>query len=184
MDEYAKYIESILLISDKPISIKYLSEKLEINIKDTKDLVKKIQEKFNTKESGIHLVESWGKIQFTTNLECENIIKDIIKDELNSNLTDASLETLTIIAYRGPITKSEIEQIRGINCSLILKNLLIKGLIETEFNKEKMTDIYQVTVDFMKYLGINNTEELPDYQNLNKNQIIEDIINQQTEDGQ
>ncbi|MDD3284580.1 MAG: SMC-Scp complex subunit ScpB [Patescibacteria group bacterium] len=182
MDEYIKYIESILLISDKPISTKYLSEKLEINTKDTKELIEKIKEKFNTKESGIHLIESWGKIQFTTNPECENIIKDIIKEELNSNLTDASLETLTIIAYRSPITKSEIEQIRGINCSLILKNLLIKGLIECKFDKEKMSDIYNTTVDFLKYLGINNIEELPNYENLNKNQIIQDIINQQNQD--
>lgn len=182
MDEYIKYIESILLISDKPISTKYLSERLEISTKDIKELIEKIKEKLNTKESGIHLIESWGKIQFTTNPECENIIKDIIKEELNSNLTDASLETLTIIAYRAPITKSEIEQIRGINCSLILKNLLIKGLIEYKFDKEKMTDIYNVTVDFMKYLGINSIEELPNYQNLNKNQIVEDIINQQNQD--
>jgi segregation and condensation protein B len=85
---------------------------------------------------------------------------------------------LTIIAYRGPITKSEIEQIRGVNCSVILKNLMIKGLIESEPNKEKMSDEYNITVDFLKYLGINNAKELPNYEKLNTSETINTILNQ------
>ncbi len=76
------------------------------------------------------------------------------------------METLTIIAYRGPIAKSELEQIRGINCSLILRNLMIKGLIEEERDEKRMNIKYRVSIDFIRYLGINKVEELPDYQKL------------------
>ncbi|HNZ86171.1 MAG TPA: SMC-Scp complex subunit ScpB [bacterium] len=171
-------IESLLLISDRPLSIDLIAKKIDSSKKETKELIKEIQDKFNTENSGIHIAESWGKIQFTTNPKCEAIVKEFVKEEINSNLSDASLETLTIIAYRGPITRSEIEQIRGVNCSVILKNLMIKGLIESEFNKEKITDEYNITVDFLKYLGINNSSELPNYEQLNSNEIIDTILNQ------
>lgn len=171
-------IESLLLVSDRPLSIDTISKKVNLSKKETNALIIELQEKFNTIESGIHIIESWGKVQFSTNPECEEIVKDFVKEEINSNLSDASLETLTIIAYRGPITKSEIEAIRGVNCSVILKNLMIKGLIESELNKEKMSDEYNITVDFLKYLGINNAKELPNYEKLNTNETINTILNQ------
>ena len=171
------YLESILLISDKSLSIKSLAKKLNIKNKEIKELINQLKEKFNQEYSGIHIAIIGDKIQFTTNPKSEKIIKEFIKEELNSNLTDASLEALTIIAYRGPITKSELEQIRGVNCTLILKNLLIKGLIDREMNKEKMCETYRVTLDFLKYLGINEVSSLPDYEKLNDNEIINEIFN-------
>lgn len=171
-------IESLLLLSDKPLSIETVSKKIDLSKKETSVLIQELKNKFNVEGSGIYIVESWGKIQFTTNPANENIVKEFIKEEINSNLSDASLETLTIIAYRGPITKSEVEQIRGVNCSIILRNLMIKGLIESEFNKEKMADDYNITVDFLKYLGINHVDELPNYEKLNTSEIINNILNQ------
>ncbi|MCD4705086.1 SMC-Scp complex subunit ScpB [bacterium] len=172
-------IESILLISDKALNLKNLAKKLEIKNKELKEIVEELKNKFNNPESGLHLIESWGKIQFTTNPECENIVKHFIKEEINSNLSDASLETLTIIAYRGPITKHEIEQIRGVNCTMIIRNLMIKGLIEKKTDKEKIEEIYGITIDFMKYLGIKNINDLPEYEKLHSNEIINNILNEQ-----
>lgn len=177
-----KYIESILLISDKAISIKELAKLLDVKSDKIKESIAKIQKRFNIEDSGIHLVESWGKVQFTTNPDCENIVKELVKEELNNNLSDASMETLTIIAYKGPITKSEIEQVRGVNCAMILKNLLIKGLINEESSKDKLFKVYNITTDFLKYLGINNIEELPNYEELSKNQIIEEIIEEKIDE--
>lgn len=171
-------IESLLLVSDRPLSVDYIAKKINISKKEVNNLLSELQTKFNTENSGIHIIESWAKVQFATNPKCENIVKEFVKEEINNNLSDASLETLTIIAYRGPITKSEIEQIRGVNCSVILKNLMIKGLIESEFNKEKMSDEYNITTDFIKYLGINNIKSLPNYEKLNSSEIINTILNQ------
>lgn len=169
------YLESILLISDRALKIKDLAKKLNLEKKEIKKLIGELKKKFNTESSGIHLLTTNDKIQFTTNPLSEKIIKDFVKEELNSNLTDASLETLTIIAYRGPITRSELEQIRGVNCSVIIRNLLIKGLIENKTNREKMTKVYSITLDFLKYLGINAIHELPNYERLNSDKLINKI---------
>lgn len=182
MDKNLIYLESILLVSDKAVSIKLLTEALEIKSSDVKDLIKTLEEKYNKEDSGIHLSISHDKIQFTSNPICESIVKNFTKQELNSNLTDASLETLTVIAYRGPITKSEIEQIRGVNCSLILRNLLIKGLIEKEYDREKMSDIYFVTNDFLKYLGISSADQLPEFEKLSSSEVLDDILSDQNQE--
>lgn len=182
MDKNLIYLESILLVSDKTISIKMLAEVLEIKTSELKDLIKILEEKYNKEDSGIHLSISHDKIQFTSNPICESIVKNFTKQELNSNLTDASLETLTVIAYRGPITKSEIEQIRGVNCSLILRNLLIKGLIEKEKTQEKMSDIYFVTNDFLKYLGLNSVDQLPDFEKLSSSEVLDNILSDKNQE--
>jgi segregation and condensation protein B len=177
-------LESILLISDKALQIKELAKKLELNKKEIKELIENLEEKFNQEDSGIHILSDNRKLQFTTNPISEEIIKEFVKEELNSNLSDASMETLTIIAYRGPITKSELEQIRGVNCSIILKNLLIRGLIESQQDKEKMTETYSTSLDFLKYLGLNKVEELPDYEKLNSDEIIDKILNENEDESE
>jgi segregation and condensation protein B len=177
MNKKLVQLESILLISDKALHIRELAKKLKLDKKEIKELIENLTEKFNQENSGIHILNDNRKIQFTTNPISEGIIKEFIKEELNSNLSDASMETLTIIAYRGPITKSELEQIRGVNCSVILKNLLIRNLIEGQQDKEKMTETYSTNLEFLKYLGINKVEELPDYEKLNSNEIIDKILN-------
>jgi segregation and condensation protein B len=177
MNKKLVQLESILLISDKALHIRELAKKLKLDKKEIKELIENLTEKFNQENSGIHILNDNRKIQFTTNPISEGIIKEFIKEELNSNLSDASMETLTIIAYRGPITKSELEQIRGVNCSVILKNLLIRNLIEGQQDKEKMTETYSTNLEFLKYLGINKVEELPDYEKLNSNESIDKILN-------
>ena len=96
------------------------------------------------------------------------LTKDFLKDEINGELSQPSLEALTIIAYRGPISKLELEKIRGVNCSLIIRNLLLRGLIEEKFNKTKNENYYTVTNDFIRFLGLNSLSDLPEYEKLNK----------------
>ena len=86
------------------------------------------------------------------------------------------METLTIIAYRGPITRLELEQIRGVNCSLILRNLMIKGLIEEERDGKRMVSDYRVSLNFTRYLGINKIEDLPDYQKLHSHENLVKLL--------
>jgi len=106
-----------------------------------------------------------------------HVAKDFIKSEQSGELTKPSLETLTIVAYRGPITKAELEQIRGVNCSLIIRNLLIRGLIVGDEEVGNGQIYYRVTVDFLKYLGLNFAAELPDYARLHSAENLESILN-------
>ncbi|MFA5420962.1 MAG: SMC-Scp complex subunit ScpB, partial [Patescibacteria group bacterium] len=89
----------------------------------------------------------------------------------------ASLETLTIIAYKGPIKKKSIEKIRGINCSLILRNLLLRGLIEEKSANEPEDNEYTVSLDFIKFLGISKIDDLPEYASFRENKEIDEMIN-------
>ena len=115
-----------------------------------------------------------------TNPQNSGYVQKFLKTEVCQELTPASLETLSIIAYRGPLTKRDLEKIRGINCSIILRHLLIKGLItEKVVNKKQADDeqidsdnnIYSVSLEFIKHLGINDVQELPDYERLNNRSL-------------
>ena len=88
---------------------------------------------------------------------------------MGGELTRPQLETLTVIAYKSPITKSEIEQIRGINCTMILRNLLMRGLIIEE--EGTLESVYTVSLETLSLLGITKVEDLPDYQKLHDEEI-------------
>ncbi|MEK9129835.1 MAG: SMC-Scp complex subunit ScpB [Patescibacteria group bacterium] len=171
-------IESLLFVSNKSFSTKKLSQILKINEKEIQEKIQELMREYNDNSNrGIQIIKNKEEYQMTTNPQNSEIIQSFLKEELSEELSRPALETLTIVAYRGPITKPELEQIRGINCSLILRNLMMKGLIETNENKKLNQTFYTITFNFMRYLGINNIEELPDYDELSKNKSLEKILN-------
>ena len=95
---------------------------------------------------------------------------------MSGELTPPSVETLTIIAYRVPITKPAIEQIRGVNCSLILRNLLIRGLIEEHEDKQRLQNTYTISFEFLRHLGVDRVEDLPQYIELHADEIVQQFI--------
>ena len=99
-------------------------------------------------------------------------------------LTRPSIETLTIIAYRGPITKPEIEQIRGVNCSLILRNLLMRGLVEESESVERLQPVYAISADFLRHLGLHAISDLPDYATLHGDEKISQLLRELAEKSQ
>ena len=152
-------------------------KKLQIkNVSENDKIFEDLKQKYNRPESGVQLVQAGNELQMTTNPDVAEIIKKFLKDDITGELTPASLETLTVVAYRGPITKPELEQIRGVNCSLIIRNLLIRGLITFETNKNSGQNSYEVTIDFLKHLGLNNVKELPDYERLSKVENLEQYL--------
>ena len=116
------------------------------------------------------------KIQLATAPQTAPTMQKWIKQEQNKELTRPSLETLTIVAYRGPVTKAEIEMIRGINCSLILRNLMIRGLVEMLPGKDEHDTKYQISFEFMRWLGLKETKELPEFAQLNSNEYLAELL--------
>jgi len=181
-------IESLLFVSPRPVKTRTLVNFLnkqgdQVTIKQVEEIIEELKLKFNVEGSGIQLVQSEDAVQMVSNPLVGSLIKKYLKEDVTGELTPASLEALTVIAYRSPISKAELEQIRGVNCSLILRNLLIRGLITVEEDKEKMQSYYQVTTDFLKYLGINNVQELPDYERLHEVQNLESYLEQTGKDA-
>lgn len=172
-------IESLLFISNKPLAIKWLANFLsreagKVKREEVEKAVDELKEKYNIEGSGIRLIQSGNEVQMVTAPAAAEAVNRFLKDDMTGELTPASLETLTVIAYRGPISKPELEQIRGVNCSLIIRHLLIRGLIDVY--EERGQNYYRITTDFLKYLGLDGVKQLPDYEKLHQAESLEQYL--------
>lgn len=169
-------IESLLFISHKPLSVKELAKATASEPKEVLEALSQLESEYSSKLGGITIIKIEDKYQFVTSTDSSDVVKKFIKSEVTGELTKPSLETLTIIAYRGPISKAELELIRGVNCSVILRNLLIRGLIEAKEDSKRMVVFYSITFDFLKYLGLTKPEDLPDFEKLNRNNNLDKLL--------
>jgi len=174
--EIKSKIESLLFISAKPMTTKQLSDLLKVKEAEIKKAGDELVEDYKNNKKGIQIIKNGSKFQMVSSPENSKVVQDFIKDETTGELTRPSLETLTIIAYRGPISKIDLDRIRGVNCSLIIRNLLLRGLIEAKNDTKKKETYYTVTFDFIRFLGINDILELPDYEKLSKDDMIDRFL--------
>lgn len=159
-------IEAILFFKNEPISTEELSKYTETSKKDVRDALDVLAQRLS---GGMRLMENDEAVQLVTAGEAASVIEKIRKDDLVKDLGKAGAETLAIILYKGPITRSELEYIRGVNSTFILRNLLIRGLIERISNpKNQRSFLYKPTFELMSYLSIQKLEELPEYENFQK----------------
>ncbi len=134
-------LESVLFIASKPLSRKELSKALGVEMEILEEAVVALKEQYNDPASGIHIVDTGADLQMVTNPANAEIVEDFTKQELMGELTRAQLETLTVVAYQGPITRPEIEAIRGVNCSISFLNASIKLFIYlySEYYTDRVT---------------------------------------------
>lgn len=169
-------LESLLFVSAKPLSIKELADLTETKVSEVERALTVLAQEYKEQERGFMLINNNNQYQLTTSSDNTELVAKFLRDETSGELSQPSLETLTIIAYRGPIAKLDLERIRGVNCSLILRNLLLRGLIEEKIDKQKNENFYAVTLDFIKFLGISAITELPDYEKLHKEETIDQVL--------
>lgn len=178
-------LESLFFIANRSLNKNELAKFCSRKVEEIEEPLNQLIEDYQKKESGIRIIQNNQEYQMVTNPNYGPLIQKFLKQEINQELTPASLETLSIIAYRGPIRKSELEQVRGVNCSIILRNLIIKGLIkETNQNDLEQTEdrSYCVSLDFLKYLGINEIKELPNYYKLNNEVTLSSLIEEKVDE--
>jgi segregation and condensation protein B len=171
-------IESLLFITTRPLSVNKIAELVEADKKDVKAELENLFAEYGQGDKGVIMQKIDSDYQLVTSPDNSKMITEFLKEEITGELTPASLETLTVIAYRGPITRAELELIRGVNCSIIIRNLMIRGLIEEIEDKKNMTEKYQITFDFLKHLGLSEQGQLPEYEHLNSAQALEQLLNQ------
>jgi segregation and condensation protein B len=178
MNDMVSKIESILFVVGDPISIKKLAETVDCSEEEISNGISLLKEKYLSSSSGISLIEHDTGIQLVTKPENSFIIEKLVKEEIHENLTPAALETLSLVSYLGPVSKSSLEYIRGVNSSFTLRNLLIRGLIERVTHpKKNNTYLYRPTSDLLRHLGISSKEELPEF--LKYQELKETIENEQ-----
>ncbi|HEY5390938.1 MAG TPA: SMC-Scp complex subunit ScpB [Hanamia sp.] len=167
------HIEALIFASDKPLAVGDLVELLnnamgfiedratEVQVSEA---VNAIKEKYDSEFYSFGLFQIGGGWQFLTKKEYHKTIAQLNGDKFLKKLSAASIETLSIVAYKQPVTKSEIEQIRGVNCDYAIQKLLEKELVVIAGRKEEAVGkplIYCTSKSFMDYFGINSSEDLP-----------------------
>jgi len=177
MSSLKSKIESLLFITNQPFTVKRLADLTKSDKEKIDATIQELMTEYNQADKGIQIQKIGDKIQMVSSADNAKLVKDFIKEETTGELSRAALETLTIVAYRGPVSRAELEQIRGVNCAIILRNLLIRGLVESKEDKKKMQVVYNITFDFLKFLGLNQQLELPDYEKLNSSESLEKIVN-------
>lgn len=169
-------IESLLFVASHPLSLRKLAELTGASPDEVQAAVDELRLRLNTEDRGLQLIVHGASVQLVSSPLNSALVTKFLKEEQAGELTRPSLETLTIIAYRGPISKIQLDTIRGVNCSLILRNLMIKGLVEAKPHKDKYQTTYQVTFDFVRFLGLEKISDLPDYDRLNRDERLEELL--------
>lgn len=160
-------IESLLFVSGDGISISEIVDLLELQNSEVKQSVNRLKKKYGGK-CGIHLLNYNGKIQFGSNPAYSDVISLVLNPIKEKELSTAALETVAIVAYKQPVTRLEIEQIRGVNCDYAVQVLLKHNLIEVVGRKDVVGKplLFGTTDAFLKRFQIENIEQLPDYEEL------------------
>ena len=162
-------IEALIFLSKEPLSIDELTKYFKLEKQQIEEAVDELKE--DKKNTGINLKTDKEILSFVTNPSCGEEIKNFFHPEMKiKKLSKSTMETLAIIAYKGPITKGEIEVIRGVSAEKAISNLLEKNLIYISGKKKSIgtPNIYNVTEDFYSYLNIDASESLPGYDEFRK----------------
>lgn len=161
--EIKAIIESLLFIWGDPLSLSDIANVLEIKREKAKEILEEMVSEFEYNRRGIRIITVNDKYQLSTRPEHYQWISKLINKSSNKTLSNASLETLAIIAYKQPITKNQIEAIRGVRCGKAIETLLSKNLIK-EIGRLKKTGrpiIYGTTEEFLRYFGLKDLNDLP-----------------------
>ncbi|MEO1257514.1 MAG: SMC-Scp complex subunit ScpB [Bacteroidota bacterium] len=169
MEKLAQHIEALVFATDSPASFEEIKECLELTFEvdfsqeDITEAIGQVQERFATESSAIELVEIGGGYQFMTKGSYHGVIATWLKQTTNKRLSRAALETLSIIAYKQPVTKSEAEAIRGVSCDYSLQKLLEKELVSIIGRSDRPGRplLYGTSAKFMDYFGLKNLKDLP-----------------------
>lgn len=156
-------IEAILFWKGEPQSIKKLAASLGKKEEEIKAALEILKEKIAGR--GVELIFKDDEVMLGTASNLSHIIERLTKEELVRDLGKAGLETISIIAYKGPISRAEIDFIRGVQSNFILRNLQIRGLVEKVTDeKDQRRFLYRPTFDLLSFLGVSKIEDLPEYQ--------------------
>lgn len=176
--ECLSFVESILFANGDPVSVSRLTSALDVSDDDAIAALHSLRERYAADESGLSLVFLNDQWQITTKPSNAAHIEAFAKKSLQETLSNAALEVLAVIAYRGPITRTEIEAIRGVNCSVTVRNLLLRELIEREENENDAREyLYTVSFRFLKELGLHTASELPEYESLTQDARLSHVLN-------
>lgn len=153
-------LEALLFVAAEPLTAKQLAASLDVPLGDATAALRELGSRL---AGGIRLSELHGRYRLVTAPEVTTVVKKFLQEEAKTELSKAALETLAIVAYRGPVTKGSIERIRGVASETMLRNLLARGLIEEAGRSREpgRAQQYAVSQAFLHQFGLTSTKDLP-----------------------
>lgn len=149
---------TILFLSGEPLSLSVIAKMLEVKVKDIEETIGELENAL--KGIGLQLLHSNDELSIVTDISQASLVEAFWKEELQGDLTPATLQVLTLVAYLGNPTRENISYIRGVQSSQSIRTLTVRGLIS------RSGEVCTLTADAMKHLGITKVEELPDYETM------------------
>ncbi|PIU08859.1 MAG: SMC-Scp complex subunit ScpB [Candidatus Moranbacteria bacterium CG_4_9_14_3_um_filter_33_15] len=178
MEKEKSILESLLFVSGEPLSLEKISKISKIKKEDLLTYLGELQEEYLREKRGMIILEKGKSFQMVTRPENSEFVSSLVKGEIAGDLSQAALEVISIVAYRGPVSRADIEVVRGVNCSFTLRSLLMRGLLERVENpNNSRTFLYEISFDFLKKLGLKSVKELPDWEKISKDKRAEDAKN-------
>lgn len=167
LKEIAKIVEGVLFVSGEGVAIDEFKTRFEMNDKEFNKCLDILKEKYN-KDSGINVITYKNKVQLCSNPEIVENISEILNPIRERSLTKAAMETVAIVAYKQPVTRTDIENIRGVNCDYAIQLLQTNNLIEVVGRKDTVGKpvLFGTTENFLKRFELESIDELPNYNEL------------------
>jgi len=166
-------LEAVLFVAGEPVAMERLAKGLGWSREATEEAVERLRSEYATSpERGLALLIHEGMVELMTRPECGALVAKWTEGEGQEALSKAALEVLATIAYREPITRSALEAIRGVNCQMTLRNLLLRGLIDRRDEDDIRGYTYTLSSDCLKYLGLRRKEDLPEYEALSQDERL------------
>jgi len=173
-------IEGLLFYKGEDMQIKKIAELLNVTMEETEESVKKLEQSLVGR--GLVLIRKDDSVVLGVTNELSEIIEKIRKDEITRDLSKATLETLSIILYKNTVSRSEIDYIRGVNSSFILRNLLVRGLIEKVVDKnDSRRLLYSPTFNTLSFMGVTSVDQLPNFNDVRAQ--LQEVIEQEKNNG-
>ena len=155
-------LEALLLLADEPMSVITLAQATRRPVEEVEPVVRELSDEYTDQGRGFDLREVAGGWRFYTRAECSPLIERWVLDGQQARLTQASLETLAVIAYQQPVSRGRVSAVRGVNVDGVIKTLLTRGLIEEAgHDGESGSILYRTTTYFLERLGASSLDELP-----------------------
>lgn len=181
-EKYFSIIESLLFVAGESLKLTEIASILQCSTAFTKKVIGELQEKYEEESRGIRIIVTNDEYQFVTKPCNSEFVQQLLKTNTRRSLSQASLETLAIIAYKQPITRVEVEAIRGVKSDRAIYTLSEKNLIEENGRKSVpgRPIIYVTTSEFLKHFDFQNLNEMPSFEDFNKNKLKSDVDVNQT----
>jgi segregation and condensation protein B len=179
-------IEGVLFAAGDAVDVEKLSDILDIDMKSTRAIVTALADKYDREMRGIQIIRLEDSYQLCTRRDYQEYISKLVEPRRSQSLSNAAMEVLAIVAYKQPVTRAVIEQIRGVSCDTLVNKLLEKNFIEEvgRLDTPGRPMLFGTTEEFLRCFGIESLAELPDFEEENPEDLVTHESIENTESGE